>query len=124
MRNLKLNNPQAAAVVAVTVLKKTKIFLEWARGTGKSFILAFFMRLMVIQMPRASFALVGSTYQQILSRTLPSTKEGLALLGLYENIDYVVGKSGSKLGFKDPFQSPDKWDNIIHFSNRNNHSCE
>lgn len=117
IKDLVLNSPQAAAVVAVTILKKTKIFLEWARGTGKSFILAWFMRLLVIQMPRASFALVGSTYQQILSRTLPSTKEALALLGIYENIDYVVGKSGAKLGFKEPFQSPDKWDNIIHFSN-------
>ena len=117
LKDLILNVAQLTAVVAVTVLKKTKIFLEWARGTGKSFILAWFMREMVIQMPRASFALVGSTYQQILARTLPSTKEGLALLGLYEGYDYVVGKNGFKLGFKEPFQSPDNWSNIIHFSN-------
>lgn len=112
-----LNIAQLAAVVAVTVLKQSKIFLEWGRGTGKSFILAFFMREMVIQMPGASFALVGSTYQQILARTLPSTKEGLEILGLYEGYDYVVGKNGAKLGFKPPIQSPNKWENVIHFSN-------
>ncbi len=112
-----LNAAQAGAVLSVTVLKKTKIFLEWGRGTGKSFILAFFMKEMVKQMPRASFALVGSTYQQILSRTLPSTKKGLAVLGLYEGTDYVVGKNGKRYGFSEPLYTPDKWDNIIHFSN-------
>ena len=112
-----LNAAQLAAVLAVTVLGKTKIYLEWGRGTGKSFILAFFMKEMVKQMPGASFALVGSTYQQILSRTLPATKKGLAALGLYEGYDYVVGKNGAKLGFAEPIYAPDKWDNIIHFSN-------
>lgn len=112
-----LNAAQLAAVLAVEVLHKIKIFLEWGRGAGKSFILAYFMRKMVIQMPGASFALVGSTYQQILSRTLPSTKEGLSILGIYENYDYVVGKNGARFGFAEPIQAPDKWDNIIHFSN-------
>lgn len=116
-RKITLNAIQLIAFLAVTIAKKTKIFLEWGRGTGKSFILAFFMKKMVKQMPGASFALVGSTYQQILSRTLPSTKEGLAVLGLYADVDYVVGRSGKKFGFSEPIQEPDKWDNIIHFSN-------
>jgi hypothetical protein len=30
--------------------------------------------------------------QQMLSRTLPSTKAGLDMFGIYEGIDYVVGK--------------------------------
>jgi hypothetical protein len=112
-----LNAAQLAAVLAVTVLKKTKIYLEWGRGTGKSFILAFFMKKMVEQMPGASFALVGSTYQQILSRTLPSTKKGLAVLGIHEGYDYVVGRNGARDGFLEPIYAPDKWENIIHFSN-------
>ena len=116
-REIELNAPQLAAVLSVKVLRKTKIYLEWARGTGKSFILAFFMRELVLQMPGGSFALVGSTYQQILSRTLPSTKKGLALLGLFEGVDYVIGKSGDRLGFAPPIYAPDKWGNIIHFSN-------
>jgi hypothetical protein len=80
-------------------------------------MLAFFMKKMVKQMPGAAFGLVGSTYQQILARTLPSTKKGLAVLGIYENVDYVVGKSGEKYGFAMPIESPDKWNNVIHFSN-------
>ena len=116
-REIILNAAQLAAVISVTVLRKTKIYLEWGRGTGKSFILSFFIKKMVQQMPGASFALVGSTYQQILSRTLPSTKKGLADLGIYEGYDYVVGKNGANLGFADPIYSPDKWNNIIHFSN-------
>ena len=116
-REIILNAAQLAVVVAVEISKKKKIFLEWARGAGKSFILAYFMLKMVKQMPGAAFGLVGSTYQQILSRTLPSTKEGLAMFGIYEGYDYVIGKSGKKLGFKEPIQPPNKWDNIIHFSN-------
>jgi hypothetical protein len=116
-RKIVLNAIQLMAFLAVTIGGFTKIFLEWGRGTGKSFILAFFMKKMVKQMPGASFGLVGSTYQQILARTLPSTKKGLATLGIYEGIDYVVGKSGEKYGYGMPFESPDKWNNVIHFSN-------
>lgn len=116
-REVVLNAAQLGAVLAVTILKKTKIYLEWGRGTGKSFILAFFIKKMVQQMPGASFALVGSTYQQILSRTWPSTKKGLETLGLYENVDFVVGKNGARFGYAEPIYSPDKWDNVIHFSN-------
>ena len=93
------------------------IVLEWARGTGKSTILGWFIKEACIQMPKASGILVGETYMQILSRTLPSTKEGLSMVGLFEDIDYVVGKCGKSLGYDMPFQSPSKWDNVIHFSN-------
>lgn len=93
------------------------IILEWARGTGKSTILGWFIKEAVIQMPKATGIVVGETFMQILSRTLPSTKEGLAMFGLFEDIDYVVGKSGKSLGYEMPFQSPSKWDNVIHFSN-------
>lgn len=93
------------------------IVLEWARGSGKSTILGWYIKEAVKQMPRATGIVVGETYQQILSRTLPSTKAGLEMFGIYEGIDYVVGKCGRSLGFTMPFQSPDKWDNVIHFSN-------
>jgi hypothetical protein len=93
------------------------IILEWARGSGKSTILGWFVKEAVKQMPKATGIIVGETYQQILSRTLPSTKAGLDMFGVYEGIDYVVGKCGKSLGFEMPFQSPDKWDNVIHFSN-------
>lgn len=116
-RKIILNAIQMMAFLAVTIAKKKKLFLEWGRGTGKSFMLAFFMKKMVKQMPGAAFGLVGSSYQQILSRTLPSTKKALDFLGIYENIDYVIGKCGEKYGFAMPIEPPDKWNNVIHFSN-------
>jgi hypothetical protein len=94
------------------------IVLEWARGAGKSTILGWYVKEAVKQMPKATGVIVGETYQQILSRTLPSSKAGLELFGIYEDIDYVVGKCGKSLGYDMPMQSPTKnWDNTIHFSN-------
>lgn len=103
--------------ISLTWIWIKTIILEWARGTGKSTILAWFVKEAVKQMPRATGIIVGETFQQILSRTLPSTKAGLEMFGIFEGIDYVVGKCGRSLGFEMPFQAPDKWDNTIHFSN-------
>jgi len=93
------------------------IVLEWGRGAGKSTILGWFIKEAVKQMPKATGIIVGETYQQILAKTLQTTKAGLTMVGIYEGIDYVVGKNGRSLGFDMPFQSPDKWENTMHFSN-------
>lgn len=106
-----------AQVVAARARQKQK-YLEWARGSGKTTYLGYDAIQLVKQMPRASFAMVGSTYSQILSRFMPAIKEGLELFGVYEGIDYVVGSmAGKRLGFKMPFQSPDAFNNIWHWSN-------
>lgn len=110
---INLNIPQAKAFVNM----RQKNYWEWSRGAGKSTGLAFGVRQFAVQMPRASFFLVGATYSQILSRTLPSTIEGLEMFNLYQDVDYVVGRSGKKNGFQMPFQPPNQWNNIIHFSN-------
>jgi hypothetical protein len=111
-----LNAPQYSVVQALLLAIKY-LFLEWARGTGKSTILGWVVKEAARQLPRATGILVGQTYMQMLSRTLPSTKEGLEMFGFYEGIDYVVGRHGKKLGFEMPYQSPSKWDNVIHFRN-------
>jgi hypothetical protein len=108
-----LTIPQAKAFVNM----RKKNFWEWGRGAGKSTALGKGMRDFVVQMPRASFFLVGSTYSQILSRTLPSTIEGLEMFNLFPDVDFVIGRSGRKLGYDMPFQPPHQWNNIIHFSN-------
>jgi len=114
IKQVELNPAQIAAALAPQKQK----YLEWGRGTGKTTFLGYDSSQLVKQMPRASFALVGSTYSQILSRFLPSIKEGLELFGIYENIDYVVGTmAGKKAGFALPFQTPDAFNNIMHFSN-------
>lgn len=111
---IQLNPAQLVAIMAPQKIK----MLIWGRGSGKSTILAWFMVMMVKHMPKATFILVGNTYAQILSNTLKATKAGLELLGFYEGIDYVVGtRSGKKMRYKLPYETPDKWDNIIHWSN-------
>lgn len=103
--------------VARAAKQKSK-YLECGRGTGKTTYLGLHSRDLVCDMPRASFAMVGSTYSQILTRFLPAIKEGLELFGIYQDYDYVIGSSiGKKRGFKLPFQSPESWHNVIHFSN-------
>lgn len=112
--NVLLNAAQLAAALSPQKQK----FLEWGRGAGKTTYLGFDTSQVLQQMPRASGALVGSTYSQILSRFLPAIKEGLEMFGIYENLDYVVGTmAGKKMGFALPFQTPDAFNNIMHFSN-------
>lgn len=111
---IELNPFQYSAVLSTKFGIKNKTYLV-ARGGGKSTVLAWDMMSCVRAMPRSTGVLVGETYQQILSRTLPSTKEGLEMFGVYEGIDYVVGKKGP--GFELPFQAPERWNNVIHFRN-------
>lgn len=113
--NKVLLNP---AQLAMALSPQKQKYLEGGRGMGKTTYLGYDTSQLLKQMPRASFAMVGTTYSQILSRFLPAIKEGLELFGIYENIDFVVGSmAGKKMGFKMPFQAPDAFNNIIHFSN-------
>lgn len=111
---VQLNPFQWLAAVMSKKGKKFKLYRA-GRGAGKSTVLGWDMMMLVSLMPRATGILVGETYQQILSRTLPSTKEGLEKFGVYEEIDYVVGRKGK--GFRMPFQAPNNWNNVIHFRN-------
>ena len=117
VKKIDLNILQMMAVLANQRYGVKKIFIEAGRGVGKSTILAWYVQEAMRQMPRATGVLVGETYVQIKARTLPSTKEGLEMLGFYENVDYVVGRNGKQFGFELPFQSPDSWSNVIHFRN-------
>ena len=114
---LSLNAVQLNAIMMNKRYGVKNICIEAGRGVGKSTILAWFMHEAQRQMPRATGVLVGETYVQIKSRTLPSTKEGLEMLGYYENIDYVVGRCGQSMGYEMPFQAPSSWSNVIHFRN-------
>ncbi len=116
IREVELNLMQAAVVDALDDGIKN-IYVEASRGAGKSTVLGKVIKECVKQMPKSTGIIVGETFVQIKSRTLPSTKEGLAMFGLYEDIDYVVGRCGKSLGFEMPFQAPDSWHNVIHFSN-------
>lgn len=109
-KRITLNLAQMAAVLST---QKTKIF-EWGRGTGKSTVLAWFMRSMVMGMPRGKFYLTGTTYKAMLGETLPSTRASLERMGIFEDKHYFVGRRGPK-HWEQPFESPADWRNFIHF---------
>lgn len=101
----------------IAIAPQKDIYAEMARGAGKTTILGKRMRDLVVSMPRASFAMPGETFVQLLTKVLPSAIEGLAMFGFYLDVDYVVGRCGKKHGFEMPYQPPMQWNNIIHFAN-------
>lgn len=97
-------------------MPRLNIFLEWARGTGKSVILGLYLRKCMTHLPRGIGVLVGASYQQILTRTLPSTIFGLEKQGLIKDIHYFVGrKAPESWGWPEAYQPPLKYDHAIQF---------
>lgn len=91
-------------------------YVEGGRGLGKSTAIAFEMREVITDMPRSNNFLVGETFQQILTRTLPSTIAGLERLGLIKDKHYFVGRRAPrKLGWNEPYQPPLDYSRAIHF---------
>lgn len=92
--------------------------LEWGRGTGKSTILAKFIIDCVLQMPRSSGVMVAATYQQILTRTLPSTIASLEQHGFYNGIHFFVGRRPpKKWKWILPYEAPLDYKRCIIFYN-------
>ncbi len=88
----------------------------WSRATGKSTLIAWLIHTIVTTMPRSSWGIVGSTYAQILTRTLPSTIAALEQLGYYKDIHYFIGrKPPPSWGWPEPFQRPVRYDHFIIF---------
>lgn len=86
------------------------------RGTGKSFDIGFKMDSIIRNMPGAVVALTGKTYGQLLTRTLPSSLKLLNQIGYQKDVNYVVGKK-PPTWFKDSYETLNKFDNVISFSN-------
>lgn len=110
--NIHFNLPQMITAVA----PQKHIYAEWGRGTGKSTILAWRIKNLAYQMPRAKFFIVGQTYMQILTRTLPSTIAGLELLGYYKDVHFWIGrKPPKKLKIPEPFQPPLNYEHTLYW---------
>lgn len=67
-------------------------------------------------MPRSLGGIITPTYTKLLRNTLPAVKHGLARLGCFEGVHYVVGKTPPK-SFRRPYISPSTWDNCMLFWN-------
>lgn len=88
LRRVILNPMQFLLALATQRIRVIQV----GRGGGKSFIVALEIIKIVLGMPRSKNFILGLTYQQILTRTLPSTIKALAILGLHKDIHYFIGR--------------------------------
>ena len=109
---LKFNRPQLRFILA----KLASAVSLWSRATGKSTLIAWLIHLIVTKMPRSCWGIVGSTYAQILTRTLPSTIAALERLGYFKDVHYFIGrKPPPAWNWPEPFQRPVRYDHFIIF---------
>jgi hypothetical protein len=111
---LKRNLMQMAVRMAPQPVK----VVEAGRGSGKSTVIADEMVDMAHDMPRGTAFLQGCTFQQILTRTLPSTIESLRTLGYHKDIHYKVGQRPPKSWLKnEAYEPPLDYSRAITFYN-------
>ena len=111
-----LNIAQIMAALAADRCKE--LYLEGGRGSGKSTLISERIKRCVKEMPRSSGNLIGQTYKQILTRTLPATIQGLEMLGLFKDLHYFVGqKPPRSWKWLQAYQPPLKHDHYIQFWN-------
>lgn len=90
----------------------------WSRGTGKSTDIAWRMHKVVNSMPRAAWAIIGQSYKQLLTRTLPGTIGALTKLGYERDKDFwVKQKPSSKFNYDLPYEAPLTFEHFILFRN-------
>lgn len=69
-------------------------------------------------MPRSTGGIVGNSYKQALTRTLPATLAAFERMGYREGEHYYVGRKAPKsAGFAEPSIKPRNWDYFIHWYN-------
>ena len=80
------------AQMAITLAPQMKKYFMGGRGIGKSTIIGRQIMEIATSMPRAHCTIVGETFRQMLTDTLPSTIAGLELFGLYKDVHYFFGR--------------------------------
>jgi len=109
---LVFNFPQ----LLTTIAPQPDKYLIWGRGTGKSTIIGWEMKEVVHDMPRSLNILVGETYIQMLTRTLPSTIASLERLGYHKGIHFFIGRSAPRSrNWNEPYQAPGDYAHAIHW---------
>lgn len=88
----------------------------WGRGSGKSTAIASINYIKMRYLPRAKVFFSSSTYNQILTKTLPPIEAMWSTLGLKENLHFVVGRRPPK-NFNRPYAPPRKYENVVTFFN-------
>ncbi len=69
-------------------------------------------------MPRSGGGIVGNTFQQLLTRTIPGTLKGLEDQGYKRNLHFFIGRKPPKAaGFNEPVIKPISYDHVISWYN-------
>jgi hypothetical protein len=105
-------NPKQEAFLQAT--QKTRTLLG-GRASGKSFLIGVSILLKMIEMPGSKGGLASTNFNQLKTKTLSSVLKPWKILGMVEDVDYVIGKKPPK-HFEQPINAPIKWDNIITVS--------
>jgi hypothetical protein len=110
-----LNKPQLRALA---IDAHTQVHM-WGRRTGKTEGPGgAFTARRVHDMPRANGILMGTTYEQLLTRTIPPLVAAWEKLGYYQDVHYWVRKR-PPAGLRIPkaYRTPLKYDNYIQWYN-------
>ncbi len=108
-----MNNAQ---LEAYHIAAHTSVIVAGRRFGKTHAVIAPWVWRNVMAMPGCTGGLVGATFQQILTRTLPGTLEGLEALGVKRDIHYVVGIKPPKHWAK-PRRPPIDYSHAITFFN-------
>lgn len=92
--------------------------VQCGRGSGKSTVAAIEMKNIILDMPRSKNFILTGTYQQALTRTLPSTIKALSMIGFHQDIDYFIGRKPPQAwGWKLAYEPPAEPKHSIFFRN-------
>jgi hypothetical protein len=116
MENNTIFKPFHLAQVMFMMSKHKQTYLDWGRATGKSTVLGVRMKDISYNLPRSKTAMPGETYKQLLTRTLPSTIEGLEMLGFKKGVHYFFGGRPPKnWHWPEAYQPPLDYDGVFTF---------
>lgn len=92
--------------------------VEAGRGAGKTTGMGCWIDDLQKQMPRSVGMIIGDTYKQMLTRTLPSLISSLETHGLFEGLHYFIGRKPPKSwNWAMPYEPPQDFDRFILFYN-------
>lgn len=112
--SLYLNRPQ----MLVQAVQASTTVAILPRGGGKSSGVgpSWFLHRVKL-MPGGASAIVGASYKQLLSRTLPPFLGTLKKMGCHEGIDFVVGCRPPNYWEASPLVPPKEFKDTIHWCN-------
>jgi len=113
-KKIYFNNPQLEVMATAA---HTTVFLG-GRRLGKTHGIAAPWLLRITQaMPGCAIGIIGASFQQILTRTLPGTFKALESMGYYRNVHYTVGIVPPKSWRDKMVREPIKYDHVVSWYN-------